>query len=139
MVVPFEPQHLRQIVLQSSQAWMQPMLEADYGEQVAVLGPAYSMVDGDEVIACAGLVPIWEGRSQAWALISTEAGRHMVRIVRAIREFLAGQDVRRIEATVDAGFYPGHRLMAMLGFDREGMMLHYLPDGRHCCLYSRTK
>lgn len=138
-IMPFEPVHLRALVLQEAQSWMGPMLKSDYGDTLKRSGPCFSLVDGDEVIVCSGVVNMWENRAQAWALISAGAGQHFVRIFRAMRSFLDLQDTRRIEATVDANFMQGHRLMRMLGFEYEGMMHAYLPDGRDCCLYGRVR
>lgn len=138
-VVPFQPVHLRALVLQEAQAWMQPLLRDDYGSTLVKAGPCFTLADGDEVIACSGVVNMWENRAQAWALISQGAGAHFVRIFRAMRSFLELQDTHRIEATVDTNFEQGHRLMRMLGFQHEGLMRAYLPDGRNCDLYARVR
>jgi RimJ/RimL family protein N-acetyltransferase len=84
-------------------------------------------------------VNMWDNRAQAWALIAAGAGRHFVRMFRAMKSFLELQDIRRIEATVDARFEQGHRMMRMLGFEYEGLMRAYLPDGRDCALYGRVR
>lgn len=138
-IVPFEPVHLRTLVLQDAQSWMGPMLKADYGESLKRSGPCFTALDGDEVVACAGVVNMWENRDQAWALLSSNSGRHFVGIYRGIRRFLDMHDARRIEATVDSEFMAGHRLMQMLGFEREGRMRAYLMDGRDCDLYARVR
>lgn len=138
-VVPFQPAHLRALVLQNAQAWMQPMLDGDYGDALVRSGPCFTLEDEGEVIACSGVVNMWENRAQAWALISQGAGQHFVRIFRAMRSFLELQDTRRIEATVDANFEQGHRMIRMLGFRHEGLMRSYLPDGRDCDLYARVR
>lgn len=139
-IVPFEPSHLRHLILQDSQAWLSPMLDANYGEYLRRGGPCFTARDGDTVLVCSGMVNVWENRAIAWAIMSKDCGRHFVRIFRAIRSFLEMQDIRRIEATVDAGFEQGHRLMQMLGFRLETSepMRAYLPDGRDCHLYARV-
>jgi hypothetical protein len=139
VIVPFEPVHLRTLVLQEAQSWMGPMLHADYGENLKRGGPCFTALDGDEVLACSGVLRMWENRDQAWALMSQSSGRHFVGIYRGIRRFLEMHDARRVEATVDAGFEAGHRLMRLLGFEREGCMRAYLPDGRDCDLYARVR
>lgn len=138
-IVPFEPWHLRKLTLQEAQAWMGPMLRADYGESLKNGGPCFTALDGDDVLACSGVLRMWDNRDQAWALMSEHAGRQFVAIYRAIRRFLDMHDARRVEATVDAGFEAGHRLMRLLGFEREGLMRAYLPDGRDCDLYARVR
>lgn len=138
-VIPFEPSHLRALVLQDAQGWMKPMLSADYGEWLKKSGPCFTLANDGDVFACCGLVNMWENRAQAWALLSDDAGKYFVRIFRAMSAFLDLQDTRRIEATVDENFQQGHRLMSMLGFQHEGVMRAYLPDGRNCAMYGRVR
>jgi hypothetical protein len=138
-ILPFQPEHLRTLVLQEAQSWMGPMLQSDYGDMLKRSGPCFTALDGDQVMACAGVLKMWENRDQAWALLSADSGRMFVPIYRGIRRFLEMHDTRRIEATVDSEFAAGHRLMQMLGFRREGRMVAYLPDGRDCDLYARVR
>lgn len=139
LIVPFEPWHMTAICLQPSQRWMGPIITEKHAEAMKHSGPAYSLVDGAEVIACSGIMHMWENRAQVWALISERSGRCFVRIYRAMDKFLKMQDVRRIEATVDAGFIEGHRMLRMLGFVYEGKMRAYLPTGADSYLYARVK
>lgn len=139
MIVAFEPRHLEALMLQPSQAIMQPMLaDPSYGPSLAEAGPAYSAVHGDAVFACAGIIPQWNGRAVAWALIASEAGRHMVTIHKAVRRALDLHKFRRIETAVASDFEQGHRWARLLGFEREGRMRAYTPDGRDCDLYARV-
>lgn len=139
MIVAFQPAHLDRLLLQPSQAIMQPTLaDPSYGPSLAAAGPAYSAVDGDAVFACAGLIPQWQGRALAWALIAEEAGRHMVGIHKAVRRALDMHPFRRVETAVASDFMQGHRWAVMLGFEREGRMRAYTPDGQDCDLYARV-
>lgn len=139
MIVRFTPDHLQRLLLQPSQAMMQATLaDPSYGPSLAAAGPAYSAVDGDEVFACAGLIQQWQGRAIAWALISSEAGRHMLAIHRAVWRALDLHPFRRVETAVASDFEEGHRWARMLGFEREGRMRAYTPDGQDCDLYARV-
>lgn len=111
----------------------------EYAEQLRKAGPCFTALDGDEVLACSGVVRVWPGRDMAWALISAHAGKRFVKIYRAIKRFLELHPTRRVEATVDVDFEEGHRLMKMLGFEYEGLVRAYMPDGRDMCLYARVK
>jgi hypothetical protein len=139
-ILPFEPDHLKQLLLQPSQAMMQPLLDSPtYAQSLKDAGPAYSAVDGDVVFACAGFIPQWEGRAVAWALVSSEAGMRFVGITRAVRRALQLHPFRRVETAVTHDFPQGHRWAQMLGFTREGLMRSYTPDGRDCDLYARVQ
>ena len=93
------------------------------------------------MLSVAGVSKVWEGRYQAWAFLSHDAGPSgFVAVHRAVRSFLDQSDIPRIEATVDADFDEGHRWMRMLGMECETPtgMCSYYPNGRRAFLYSRA-
>lgn len=95
-----------------------------------------------EVVACAGIMPLWRGRSYAWAVLSQDIGPFgMVRLTRAVRRYLKMSPPGRIEATVVAGFDAGERWLQMLGFEREtpAPMRGWLPDGGAANLFARVR
>ena len=140
MIVKFEPQHLETLLLQPSQAMMQSIInKPGYGESLAVAGPAYSAIDGDQVFACMGMIPQWEDRAIAWGLISAEAGQHFRAITKAVLRSMELHPFRRIETAVACNFPQGHRWVKMLGFEREGTMRAYTPFGDDCDLYARVR
>lgn len=141
IVIPFDPAHIDRLELQGAQPWIGEMRDPGYARALKDAGPCYTAIDGDRIVACAGLVNVWENRAHAWALIAHDAGRNFVAMFRAMQRFLDLQDTRRIEATVDAGFEQGHRMIRMLGFTLETPepMRAYTPDGRDCHLYARVR
>lgn len=137
-IVQFEPDHFSRLLLQPSQAIMQPTLSnPSYGPSLKAAGPAYSLVDGDEVFAVAGLIPQWNHRAIAWAMISGEAGKHFFALHKAVRRALTLHHYRRVETAVACDFPQGQRWAELLGFEREGRMRAYTPDGQDCDLYAR--
>ncbi len=113
-------------------------------QQVKAVGESYSGFAGDRYLGSAGLIPLWPGRAMAWALVvSTVDRRQMLTIHRWVNEFLdeAQQDkrYRRIEASVLDGFVQAQKWVERLGFQREGYMKCYDPDGRDHHLYARVK
>lgn len=136
---PFTPSDLHRIALQPAQQQFAAQLDNGYAKALMDAGPAWSAVQEDKVLVCAGLVPLWEGRSQIWSLIAADAGPYFIRLVRGMRTFLDLQDVRRIEAAVATEFPQGHRLARMLGFVREGTMRGYAPGGRDHDLYALVR
>ena len=117
---------------------LQPTLsDPQYGPSLAQAGPAYSLVDGDVVFASAGFIPQWDNRALAWALISAEVGQHMVALTRGVRRALTLHHYRRVETSVACDFEQAHRWAKMLGFEREGRMRAFTPEGQDCDLYAR--
>lgn len=140
IVVPFKPEHLHTLNLQASQALFGPLLyDKEYGEMLETAGPAFSgIVDGETIIS-AGIINQWHNRGVAWALVSENAGKNFIAIHKAIDRFLDMNETKRVETYVDDGFEQGYRWMNMLGFEYEGRMRAYSPDGRDCLLYARVK
>jgi RimJ/RimL family protein N-acetyltransferase len=139
IVRPWEDGDLRNLMLQPSQQFMSAMLDDLRIAPLAEKGLAWTGVDEDKVIGVAGLHPIWDNRALAWAIISRDAGAHFVQIHKQTLSFLNNSPFRRIEATVDVGFDQGHRWIKMLGFELEGYLRAYRPDGEDQILYSRIR
>lgn len=139
IVEPFRPEHLERLMLQPRQERARHLFENPGYGQCLANGLAYAAVEGDTVLACAGLLPMWEGRAEAWALMGSDLKRNFVAIHHAAQRFLSIADFRRIEAVVDAEFCNGKKWMERLGFQPEGLMRAYTPDGRDCIRYAKVR
>lgn len=140
IVVPYKAHHLERLCIQEAQAYLSPYLTPEMAKALE-LGVAFTALEGDRVLACSGVVDMWDNRCVAWAYLDQRPGHHFVSVHRAVARFLEGYPCRRIEATVDAGFDDGHRWIKKLGFKLETPepMQAYTPDGRAAYLYSRVK
>lgn len=138
-VEPFKAEHLATLELQEAQSVFADKYNPAYGKALEECGGSYTgFADGRPVI-CAGLIEQWEGRALAWALVSSDAGRHFVHVTRIIRRAIEMSQFRRIEAHVDCEFYQGIRWAEMLGFEVEARMRRFMADGRDAFLYVRFK
>lgn len=141
-VRPFTKDDLALLRLQPAQAWMQPMVAShSYAEHMAA-ADSFSAFDDGKCIAIAGLSVIWPGRAHLSALLSTDVGpTELLLLHRLTIRHLETSPHRRIEATVEGDFEPGHRWLRMLGFfleTPEGMR-GYMPNGGTSYLYARTQ
>lgn len=136
----FQPRHLERLILQPQQQRARQYLDhPEYGKTLAN-GLAYSAIDDDgTVLCCAGLLPMWNGRAEAWALMGADLRRHFLAIHHAAGRFLDVADFRRIEAVVDAEFCTGQKWLERLGFKSEGVREAYTPDGRDCIEYVKVR
>lgn len=140
-IVAFRAEHLAGLQLQDAQAYLSAEIALpEHGRMLERSGQCFTALVGDRVLACSGVAQVWEGRGVAWALVSREAGRHMVGIHRAVAGYLSAAKYRRIEAWVDEGFEPGMRWLEMLGFACETPqpMRGFRPDGGACYLFSKV-
>jgi hypothetical protein len=138
-VIPFQPEHLAQLTLQPAQLGFESMIgDPRYGPWLAEAGPGYTVLAGDELVACAGFWPQWEGRAIVWALVSETAGKHFLGFHRAVLRAFDAHPYRRIETTVKTGFTEGERWARMLGMTKEATLRSYAPNGDDYDLYSKV-
>ena len=104
-------------------------LNLTYGTALAQAGPCYTAFVGSEVIACAGVVEFWTGRAQVWSLLSHQMPRYRKAIHRAVKTFLAGYRVRRLECLIDPSSASALNWAQHLGFHVEHRLTAYLPNG----------
>lgn len=140
IVRPWTKGDTEKLNIQSAQAYMHDLgaLDADFTE-LSNAGLAWTAEVDGEVLGIAGLYPQWDNRAIAWALVGAQAGKHFVSITRAVKRMLDVSGYRRIEATVDVGFEQGVRWITMLGFEFEGRLRAYRPDGADMLLYARIR
>lgn len=128
------------VELQSAQQYLRCIVDvrADFTE-LAEQGLVWTVEHDGVILGIGGLEPQWENRATVFALLSDDSGPHFKAIHSAVVEFLDNAPYRRIEATVDVGFKQGHRWVKMLGFELEGYMRAYRPDGADMLIYARIK
>jgi hypothetical protein len=91
------------------------------------------------VICCGGVVPFFPWLGVLWAILSWDAGIHMVELHRAVGRFLNAQSYRRMEASVPTSFGAGCRWLTLLGFKEEGILEAYGEAGEDHMRYARIR
>ena len=107
----------------------------------AAAHPSWTARIQGEVVAVAGVFPVWPGRKQLWSVISSEIGAGgMFVLTKAVKRGLLMLGPGRIEAHVREGFAPGIRWMNLLGFACETPepMRKFLPDGAGAYMFARA-
>ena len=139
LIIPYKAEHLSGLMLQAAQQYMQAYIsEAD--TKALEQGYAYTGLDEGNVLICAGVMPIWQGRGLAWAYVAEHARAHMIALTRSVKQVLDTLPFDRIEAAVDVDFGQGHRWARLLGFELEvARMRKFRPDGGDAALYARVK
>lgn len=139
-IVPFAPGHLGALDLQPRQTLYRPYMTATVGSGLAG-GTAWSAVHAGRVVCCAGLQPIWPGRAAAWALFSKwftpPLFLRLHLFARGVLDNAQANGLRRIETQIDPEFPQAVRWAMLLGFEIEGLMRRFLPDGREMYLVAR--
>lgn len=143
MIINFESGHIKKLDIQHNQSEMLPYLELEnYGDILKSAGQAYSLFDGETLIACAGLAEQSPNRALGWALISKYVkGYHFVSISKFAKDIIGKCSYGRVEVIVRDKFDEAHRWARMLGFRCETPegMLNWFRDGSNAYLYAVTK
>jgi hypothetical protein len=136
-VVPFKADHLERVQLLDVHAGF--AVSADAAAALEAL-PSFTGLDGSRVLGCAGLIPLWPGRAQAWAYLDRGCGGSFVAIHREVSRFFDVCEYKRLEIIVRSDFPEAHRWARLLGFECEApLMRAYLPCGSDAALYARVK
>ena len=94
---------------------------------------AYTLVDGEEVLAVGGAHIMWFGVGELWVLVSPEAKRRAAPFARytkgVIDSILQEHKLRRMQASIHVEDQPAIRFAEWLGFKNEGVMRKYGVEG----------
>jgi hypothetical protein len=140
IVEPFKPYHidvLRAQGVQSAQLRAVSHVPDTYASVPP--GPAVTVRDGDHILICGGINNYAPHRGMCWALLSPDAGKHMLWLTRAVKRFIEIHPWRRLEATVEEQFGAGCKWVELLGFEFEGRMRGFGDDGETHLRYARVK
>ncbi len=105
-------------------------------------GKAFTLLYNGKITACAGIITIIQGVGLGWALYPPDIGKYRIdpRIAKTkLKDLMRKYNFRRVQATVRADFPAGESYLRYLGFEREGLMAKYEPDGTDSILYAIVK
>lgn len=135
-VEPFQPSHLTRMRMQPHQALS--VTDAKYVELLAQSGESYTVSTGETVLICGGIAKgLWE-TGTLWAFVAADIGAHFTAVHRVALRLLTLAGLPRIEASSECTFEQGCRWLEMLGFEQEGRMRRYGPDGADHYRYARV-
>lgn len=135
--MPFEPWHIHWLNVQDEQRWFAPV--EGYGEMLQRSGRGFTAFAGMDVVGCAGIMPLWNGRAQVWAMFSNLIQVYPVVIHKAVKRYIDAYQVTRLECTVDPRSERAVRWARRLGFEYEGTMRKYTPIETDMDMYVRIR
>lgn len=141
IVLPYKPEHA--IQLQSLGYFPHTGTDAEaYAKQIDRPGLAFTgFIDNVPVIS-AGLIPLWVGVAEAWALVTDRARKYPLSMHRAVKtnlyRMIKENNFHRVQMVVARGYGPGYRWAEGLGFKFEGFRLKYAPDKSDVVEYALT-
>lgn len=112
----------------------------NWGKYHEAAGPAVTAENTEgEIVFCCGVHFRWGGLGELWATYSPIAARYplVLRYTRGLIGVLFREHgYRRLQAAVDPRFEAAVRFIEHLGFEREGLMHSYSPNGDDYALYA---
>lgn len=130
-VVPAEPWMAAQMQLQAAQISTGQAMSHDSIRMAMRGGMALAAVTDGAVIGMAGIFERWTDVGLAWALLSDDFARHKFTVFKIMKRAIDASPLHRIEANVVVGHTEGERLLAHLGFAKEGLMRKYWQGRDH--------
>lgn len=129
------------ITCQESMAYLNSSMSDDVKLGFERQNDSYTLINEEgRVVCCGGVVDMWGGRGELWAIFDKNCKKDFIGIFRTISRFIENIPYRRLESVVDWDFKAGHRFVEMLGFKLETpFMGAYRPGGKDCSMYVRIK
>lgn len=129
-IEPYLPKHFFEIVRRSYE--LQTLFDLPDPNNVSRLfsmGPAFTGYAHDKIIAAGGIVVMWKGVGEAWALTSPLVRQYPIFFTRTIRNYLNGLIIthkfERVQSVVQKDYEMAIRWIEALGFKPEGEMPKY--------------
>lgn len=140
--IRFRAGHVEAVSLQPAQSHLISLVRSPgYAEQLerdSLL--AFTVMANGRIMACGGVIQLWDQRGMAWALISKGQPSEFIAVHRAAKLLIAECGLARVEAYVDDGFEQGLRWMDALGFEQETPFpMRRFAGDRDCYLFAKVK
>jgi hypothetical protein len=131
-LVKYEPWHLEKLELQASQ---------ETEKAPVIHGDAVTFLMGETVLAIFGGFPFGAGILQGWSLLSKHICPNKIRFHKQAKIFvpyvMEKLAVRRLQVSVRTDNDRAFRWAKSLGFQCEGVMRSYGPNGEAYWLFAR--
>lgn len=139
-VISFLSEHVEELERQNADMKFSKFFIREHYQALEDSPWSFTGVVSGRIVGCSGVIPYWEGRGEAWAILDRSMRHEFLSVHNAIKRFLEVCPLRRVEAVVDENFSKGHKWITLLGFRKEADVLTgYWPDGSNAVLYARIK
>jgi hypothetical protein len=141
-VVPFAPGHLSDINLRCHDTPAFELYSRGMTERfnAGEIKHGWSGMVGTDVVACGGVFTLWPGVGEAWIVGSDMVTEYALSFHRAVKTHLwalcKSGEYHRIQCIVRDSFKGSHPWVKRLGFQWEGKLRAYSPEGHDCHMYS---
>lgn len=135
-IVPFQAAHIARL---KSETENEELPDPEFLAALEEEKYSYSLVQGDKVIACLGVIEWWEGRAEGWMFIGPHSLGELCYLYRAVRRFFETCPYRRVEAVVRSDFPEAQDWVKSFGFQFEGHLTAYSPEGEDMMMFAKIR
>ena len=145
MIVPFRPSHAEKIELKGRDLYHEGIVPGyrAYVARTAEAGLSWTGIYNEKIVVCFGVRRVWPGVGEAWLLPSPSISDHALSVVRASRMIFADifktEAFSRVHISVDSANDSAFKFAKALGFEVEGIMRQFGPDGSNYYMMARLK
>lgn len=132
----FHPDDVTAMTPQSAQAALSPYFTREIAEAAALHFAQTGLDESGQVVGCAGVCEMEDGRLLAWAWFAAGFEKYALSIIKFMRWAL-GEIKDPVWAYVDSAHVKATRFAEALGFALESTERSAFPDGREALLYVR--
>ena len=141
--IPMVPSHLHYMSITESQLPFAKAVSMDTMlEMQARLGLAVTALVHGKPVAMFGCIVLWTGVAEIWSIISDDARRYPKQLTIVAKSFsdIVAQSLslHRLQLTVRSDEPRALRWAEYLGFEIEGLMKKYSPDGADTYILARV-
>lgn len=137
--------HLRRIQLRADHAaYVRALGKWDAGVAPALVrSGGVALVAPEGVVACAGVSLFWEGVGQLWMRVSDLSEQYPHALAKRAKTFVgmaeSSLNLRRLQAVVLAENEVARRFICWLGFQAEGLLRNYGPEGADYIMFAKVR
>lgn len=141
--IPMHPSHLHHMRITEDQLPFAKAVSMDAMlEMQARLGLAVTALVHNKPVAMFGCIMLWTGVAEMWSIISDDARRYPKQLTIVAKGFsdIVAQSLslHRLQLTVRSDEPRALRWAEYLGFEIEGLMHKYSPDGTDTYILARV-
>ena len=144
VIVPFLTEHVLKFAIS------QPDLEGHDKEELkeriiaqAQQGQAISVIERGKTLGIFGSTPIWKGLDEGWFLVDEAVRRYGIAMTKVAKKWIAlkfqKDSLNRLQITVRCDDIRAEKWAKCLGFQTDGVMRRFGPDGSDFFLMSIVK
>lgn len=138
-IVPFREEHLQGFEPRIDQPGFGDWLRERAGEAHAAMGTIYRKPD---VLGFIGYHVRNQNTAEVWVLLNQKNLGNALTLIRLVKRAmgeLMACGFGRLQAMANANCEPAWRFLEALGFEREGLLRGYGPNGEDRFMYGRVK